>query len=227
MSESANVDGPVGWAVREKGSRDVPDPLRFADVSPRPPAVYALRENDLNTTTDTGYTSDPFVLVQFFDTAIQDHRMKLYRVAKEDQAQNLTFAVIPAAAATPATLNGLGHVEMEAGEPVIPFYPLGVAIGAAVPDETYGNNLDVAIGSDSTKQLTYWEDHKGSSWAVSGGDNAWFTASFYYPLAPDFYWPETQQVPGITIAVVGAVSTPVYNASRVPLTGTVVSTRSS
>lgn len=199
--------------------------LRYADVSPRPPAVYALRENDLNTTTDTGYTSDPFVLVQFFDTAIQDHRMKLYRVAKEDQVQNLTFAAIPATAATPATLNGLGHVEMEAGEPVIPFYPLGVAIGAAVPDETFGNNLDVAGSGGTAKQLTYWEDHKGSSWAVSGGANAWFTASFYYPLAPDFYWPEDLEVPPVRTRIAGAVNTQVIKLGgtlAVPLTGDAV-----
>lgn len=200
--------------------------LRYSDVSPRPPAIYALRENDLNTyTTNTGYTSHPYVLVQFFDTAIQDYRMKLYRVAKEDSTQNLTFAVIPAAAASPATLNGLGHVEMEAGEPVIPFYPLGVAIGAAVPDETYGNNLEVAGSAGTAKQLTYWEDHKGSSWAVSGGANAWFSASFYYPLAPDFYWPADLEVPHVRTRTEGAVNTQVIrlgSTPAVPLTGDAV-----
>lgn len=198
--------------------------LRYADVSPRPPAVYALRENDLNTTTDTGYTSNPFVLVQFFDTAIQDHRMKLYRVVKDDQAQNLTFAAIPAAG-TPATLNGLGHVEMKAGEPVIPFYPLGVAIGAAVPAEIFGNNLTVSSNGSDTKQLTYWEDHKGSTWAVSGGTNAWFSVSFYYPLAPDFYWPANLNAPPVRTRTSGAVNTQVVRLggnSAVPRTGDAV-----
>ena len=184
--------------------------LRYAGVSPRPPAVYALRDNDLNTVTaDAQYTSKPFVLVQFFDVAIQDYRMKLYRVAKEAVAENLTFAELTQNSYSASVLNGKGHVEMAAGEPVIPFYPLGVAIGAAVPEEVFGNNLTVASGATETVQLTYWEDHKGSFWAVSGGPNAWFTTSFYYPLAPDFYWPSNRILPPVRTRTSGAVNTQV------------------
>lgn len=200
--------------------------LRFADVSPRPPAIYALRNNDLNTVTEsTAYTSDPFVLVQFFDVATQDYGMKLYRVVKEDAALGYTFANIPSTAQTPLTLNGKGHVEMRAGEPVIPFYPLGVAIGAALPEEIFGNNLEVLIGSTSARQLTYWKDVKNTSWAVSGGPNAWFTTSFYYPLAPDFYWPDNLPVPPIRIKAEGALNTAVVklgSSLKQPLTGDAV-----
>jgi hypothetical protein len=76
------------------------------------------------------------------------------------------------------------HVRMEAGEPVIPFYPLGVVIGASPSPETFGVNIK--------GQSTYWEDHKGTSWAVSGGSNAWFTFSIYYPMAPSFWWPPNE-----------------------------------
>jgi len=199
--------------------------LRFADVSPRPPAIYALRHNDLNTTSGAGYTSKPFVLVQYFDVAILDHRMKLYRVALEDANLGYTFASIPSGSPSVTTLNGLGHVEMEAGEPVIPFYPLGVAIGAAVPEEIFGNNLSVTVpGGSALKQLTYWEDHKGTSWAVSGGDRAWFTTSFYYPLAPDFYWPANSlPVPKVTVSTTGSETSVTYGGSSVqPQTGDAV-----
>jgi hypothetical protein len=177
--------------------------LRFAQVSPRPPAAYALRNNDLNrynaaSTSEAGqpadYSSHPYVLVQYFDTALGEFRMRVYRVQKEDQnIPNYRFAnqtlVTPAAAqsavsATPQTLVQEPHVLMEAGEPVIPFYPLGVVIGASPSPETFGLNIK--------NQSTYWEDHKGSSWAVSGGENAWFTYSIHYPMSPAFWWPPNQ-----------------------------------
>jgi hypothetical protein len=174
--------------------------LRFAQVSPRPPAAYALRNKDLNrystsSMTEAGqpsdYSSHPFVLVQYFDTAINEFAMRVYSIEKEDATiPNYSFANqnlvhLPTnlleVAATPLTLAQQPHVVMEAGEPVIPFYPLGVVIGASPAPETFGVNIK--------GQSTYWEDHKGTSWAVSGGENAWFTYSIYYPMAPDFWWP--------------------------------------
>jgi hypothetical protein len=174
--------------------------LRYADVSPRPSAVYALRNNDLNSYfsgspnengQDNNYTSHPFVLVQFFDTADEEFKMRVYRVLKEDnniagyrfpnQGVVTPNASTGEAAATPLTLRQEPHLTMEASEPVIPFYPLVHVIGASPCGDSFGVNLK--------KQTTYWEDHKGSSWSVSGGSNAWFTVQTYYPLAPDFYWP--------------------------------------
>lgn len=174
--------------------------LRFAQVSPRPPAAYALRNNDLNKYVSSSntennqpadYTSHPYVLVQYFDTAINEFQMRVYKVFKEDtNIANYRFAnqtlVTPSnptagVPASPLTLALEPYVRMEAGEPVIPFYPLGVVIGASPSPETFGINIK--------QQSTYWEDHKGTSWAVSGGSNAWFTYSIYYPMAPDFWWP--------------------------------------
>ena len=221
--QQPDINAP-GYNPNEEHGLIAPS-LRFADVSPRPPAVYALRDNDLNTTTlDANYTSDPFVLVQFFDAAIQDYAMKLYRVQKEDTVANITFASLTQAVNSATDLNARNHVEMFAGEPVIPFYPLGVAIGAAPAKETFGNNLEVDTAG--ARQLTWWKDHKKTSWAVSGGTKAWFTASFYYPLALDFYWPPGRKVPPVKITVAGAVNTPALDtsrSSRVPLTGDNVS----
>jgi hypothetical protein len=183
--------------------------LRFAAVSPRPPAAYALRHNDLNfynaaSPTESGqapatYTSHPYVLVQFFDTADQEFKMRVYSVQREDAARGYRFAnrdrvtlvgagvrVSPNTTtnvlATVAQLNAEPHVKMEAGEPVIPFYPIGVVNGAAPCPDTFGVNLK--------QQAVFWKDHKGTSWAVSGGTNAWFIQSDYYRMAADFWWPE-------------------------------------
>lgn len=194
----ANPNEP-GYNPNEEHGLMAPS-LRFAKVSPRPPAAYALRNNDLNKYSNTSgtevgqpvdYTSHPYVLVQYFDTASEEFGMRLYTVVKEDQNfPNYKFAnqglvTIPSGStkvsATPLSLAQQPYVRMEAGEPVIPFYPLGVVIGASPSPETFGINIK--------DQSTYWEDHKGTSWAVSGGENAWFTFSIYYPMAPSFWWP--------------------------------------
>lgn len=182
--------------------------LRFAAVSPRPPAAYALRNNDLNlyNRANTGFTeagetadhysSHPFVLVQYRDTADGEAKMRVYRVEREDrQIPGYQFA-------DPSVLDGgpsvtqlarQPFVRMYAGEPVIPFYPLVEVVGASPCPETFGTNL--------RGQTVYWEDHKGTSWSVSGGDDAWFTHSAYYPMAPDFWWPPNE--PGFLEEVVG------------------------
>jgi len=167
--------------------------LRFAQVSPRPPAAYALRDNDLNIynkffTTDTGqpadYTSHPYVLTQFYDAEAEEFKMRVYTVkATVPEIAGYTFANAALwDGVTPSSvrLRNESHVVMVAGEPVIPFYPLGEVIGAVPPPEAFGKNI--------TSQLTYWEDHKNTSWSVSGGPNAWFAVSPFYPLLPDFWW---------------------------------------
>ena len=168
--------------------------LRYAAVSPRPYAVYALRDNDLNTTNGTSYTSAPYVLVQFYDTLLLEYGMRVYTVLKEDAGQGYRFAnrskiTVPGQDREPnvvvstagSELIAEPYKEMEAGEPVIPFYPLGVVEGAVPSPESFGQNIK--------GQLTFWKDHKSTRWSVSGGTNAWFTVSAYYPLQGDFWWP--------------------------------------
>ncbi len=186
-----------GYNPNEEHGLTAPS-LRFADVSPRPPAIYALRNNDLNDYQPSllegdqdpaTYTSHPRVLVQFLDTATGEFAMRVYEVAAENAQyrfaeQGLVIPATPGGTVNTSAsrLNDEPSVAMEAGEPVIPFYPLGVVIGASPCARTTGANIK--------GQLTYWEDHRGSSWSVSGGSNAWFTVAFHYPLAPDFWWPE-------------------------------------
>jgi hypothetical protein len=146
--------------------------LRYAAVSPRPQAAYALRDNDLNVTNrDTTYTSDPYVLVQFLDAFDNKYKMKVFNVVR---------------AATNLNAGDLSYEysfkqDMNAGEPVIPFYPLVQVIGATPCPGSYGRD------GQPTRQLCFWKDHKGTAWAVSG--DSFFYESFIYPLLPDFWWP--------------------------------------
>jgi len=118
--------------------------FRNSSAAPRPFAALALR-NDLNITTNNAkYTSQPYVLVQYFDTVLGRHGMHPFKVETEDITCGYTFDYL-----------------MKAGDPVVAPYPLNEAIGATPPSEIFGKNGD-------PKQNCYWKDHKGQSWAISG-----------------------------------------------------------
>lgn len=169
------IRGQAGFNPNEEHALLAPS-QRFAAVAPRPMAAYALRENDLNVTTrNATYTSDPYVLVQFLDKANNEFKMKVYQVARQDLMR------YP---------NGFSS-EMKAGEPVIPFYPLGVVGGATQCASNYAKE-------GNPKRLTYWKDHKKTAWAVSGGGA--FDSYFYYPLSPDFWWPDAGKAVGDCVA---------------------------
>lgn len=89
----------------------------------------------------------------------------------------------------------------KAGEPIIAPYPLNLVIGASPcidPVRQAAIDADVApvgvaVGTtyqaDGSRQRTYWVDHKGQGWAVSG-DGVLF-ADFFYPLRADFWYPSS------------------------------------
>ena len=158
--------------------------LRSADIAPRPMAAYALREGDLNVTSlDASYTSDPYVLVQFYDSVDREYKMKVYEIVRSDSNYNLGDL----------SYEYLFEQEMTAGEPVIPFYPLPQVIGATPCPGSYGRDGQPNV------QLCYWKDHKGTAWAVSG--NSFFYGYYFYPLLPDFWWPAADnKQPGDCIA---------------------------
>ena len=166
---------------------------RYADGQP-PPAAFALR-NDLNLgdEDDPGYTSEPFVLVEYFDTELDEHGMVGYHVLIEDEEtsptigdddREFTYTFTP--------------IPMDAGEPVFAPYPLNLVIGAVRCGGTFGRDGGYAFSDDpeapfghleaTADQRVYWEDHRGQPWAVSGGDEAHLTAYFFYPLQPDFWY---------------------------------------
>ena len=174
----------AGYNPNEEHALIAPS-FRYVDVSPRPGVAYALRAGDLNNYGGLP-TSDPRVLVQFFDNVLNTHAMRVFTIVKEDtKVAGHFFAqqsdLVANTAATGVALLAQPHKTMEAGEPVIPFYPLGVVEGAVPCPESSGTDLK--------GQRTIWKDHKNSRWAVSGGTNAWFAVKAFYPLQPDFWWP--------------------------------------
>ncbi|MBW8864294.1 MAG: hypothetical protein JF609_05100, partial [Verrucomicrobia bacterium] len=163
--------------------------LRSAAISPQPMAAYALRNGDLNVTNrDTSYTSDPYVLVQFYDSVAGEFRMAVYNIITT--ASNLSAGDL--------SYNYTFEQQMNAGEPVIPFYPLPQVIGATPSSSSYGKD------GQPTVQMCYWKDHKGTAWAVSG--NSFFFGYFFYPLLPDFWWPASDnKQPGDFVAFLPTV----------------------
>ncbi|MBF0452116.1 MAG: LamG domain-containing protein [Candidatus Magnetomorum sp.] len=135
--------------------------FRHADAAPRPYAGFALR-NELNVKThDANYTSDPYLLVQYFDKMLGKHGMKAYKVEKDDPSVGYIFSY-----------------PMKAGDPIVAPYPVNIVIGATPPEEIFGKN-------GTYDQTCYFLDHKGTGWAVSGDTHIF--SYFWYPLAPDFW----------------------------------------
>ncbi len=158
-----------GYNPNEEHALAAPS-FRHSDAAPRPNAAFALR-NDLNLTNQDSddYTSDPFVLMQFYDNVAKKHGMIPYKVELTDESAGYIF-----------------RYSMKAGDPVVAPYPLNTVIAATPPSEIFGRNGDPS-------QVCYWLDHKGQSWAVSG--DSYLYSYFWYPLTPSF-WYDNGATPG-------------------------------
>jgi len=132
--------------------------FRHSAAAPCPFAAYALR-NDLNITEtvidqmpldykSSDYTSEPYVLLQYYDTVMKNYGMIPFKVETLDINCGYTFDYL-----------------MKAGDPVVAPYPLNEVIGATPPAEIFGKNA-------TPDQLFYWKDHKGQSWAISGNGHS-------------------------------------------------------
>src|SRR5262249_32284921 len=81
----------AGYNPNEEHALVAPS-FKFLDQANPPSAAFALRR-DLNVTThDKNYTSDPFVLVEYFDQQAGDageYKMAVYRVELEDDRPSL------------------------------------------------------------------------------------------------------------------------------------------
>jgi len=152
-----NIDEP-GYNPNEEHALIAPSFLHSHKL-PKPNAVFALR-NDFNNITKEGYTSDPYVLIQYYDTVLNKYKMSTFKVEREDDYYKF-------------------HYSMKAGEPVYAPYPLNIVIGAANPLNTFVQDGD-------TQQRCAWEDHKHQFWAISG-NNTYIYGYFWYPIAPTFW----------------------------------------
>lgn len=102
-----------GFNPNEEHAFIAPSLLRVADANP-PPTVYALRTNLNVTALTNSYTSEPYVLVQYFDNQQTNWNMAIYQVQSEDTsipAKRQDFAVTGTSGAY-VTLGTGGAVEL-------------------------------------------------------------------------------------------------------------------
>lgn len=115
-------------------------------------------------------------------------------VLEKDDA--LVREVVSAANRSEVEFPYVFRYDMKAGEPVMPPYPLDRVIGVMPclnPVDARGTPLDPPQGTSyeagAGGQRTYWTDHRGQGWAISG--DSYFFGRFFYPLRPEFWYPFT------------------------------------
>ncbi|MBL9137623.1 MAG: hypothetical protein JNK85_17260 [Verrucomicrobiales bacterium] len=191
----------AGYNPNEEHARVFPS-LRANLAGQSIPAAFALR-HDLNITTGliaasggqlrtSQFTSDPYVLVQYFDKEANEAKMAVYQVVAQDPATRDPWAL-----ALPGSVSDRYEFlyRLTAGEFISAPYPLNQLIGAtpcintvpglefnttAAPNGTYFQYRGLATRS-------WFVDHKGGTWAVAGGTR--FAARFFYTLPDDFWYP--------------------------------------
>ena len=152
-------------------------------------AAAALNHPNIVALHDTGESAErPFLVMEFVPGRSLDDQ------PPESIEEALAIAGHVCDALEHAHSRGLVHrdlkpgnvlVTREGGELVVKLTDMGIALGVVIG----ASPAPETFGEDIKSQLTYWEDHKGTYWSVSGGENAWFTMSPYYPRQPSFWWP--------------------------------------
>lgn len=156
--------------------------FKFSDQANPPPAAYALQTGGLNVLHDAAlakdelYTSDPYVLVQYYDRQAKESKMEVYTVQSEDPRAALNPDID---ARTGRRFSYTFDYTMVAGEPVQPPYPLARVIGLVASPETFGMN--------TSPVRAYWEDYNGVAYAAGQGA---FSSYFHYRLTDEFWFGE-------------------------------------
>jgi hypothetical protein len=168
------------------------------------PAAFAL-QSDINVTTDSGYTSDPWVLVQVDNVITGEPEMAAYQVFKNrpgtiafprptdllvNAVSGLSYESAPNPEDRFLTMDPGGIYNFTygfsypafAGDLLIPPYPLNLVIG----------NIPIpARGGNSVNQRTLWWDVNGAPWIVSGNGTCFY--QYHYPMRGDFYLPSAAE----------------------------------
>ncbi len=185
------------------------------DVPNSPPLAAFALQRDINAKS-TGYTSDPWVLVQVNNLVTGEPEMAAYQVFKT-RTGTVGFPR-PSTAVVNAPGSGLSYEAAEnpedgflvvdpdmpvnfsyqfeypafAGDLLVPPYPLNLVIGNVAMRDARGNSLQV----NGVNQRTLWRDVSSNAWVVSG--NGRFFHQFFYPFRSDFFLPGAQ--PGTPVA---------------------------
>lgn len=180
--------------ARDTGAASI-DPASFSSTA-------AQRES---------YTSEPFVLLEYFDTALSEHRMAVYVIGHESDIYKFRYNVTatqPIRAPYPLdTVTSLGVNDTNQFDnldnPATP-----VANDGRISGTYYINGSTAAVGAD---QAVWWMDAMGNAWAISGpvqrktsnGDliagsftSPHLYAGFFYNLREDFWHPDVSKRAG-------------------------------
>jgi hypothetical protein len=174
------------------------------DIDNNPPMAAFALQNQLNNR--SGYTSAPWVLVQYANLSSGETEMAAYQVFETrsgsiafprpaDAVVNTTAGLSYSAAATPEerflTLDrGRAYnfsysfrYPVYAGDLLIAPYPLNLVIGNATMRDARGASVQI----NGVNQRSLWRDVNGNAWVVSG--NGCFFHQFFYPQRADFHLP--------------------------------------
>ncbi|MFM1770838.1 MAG: hypothetical protein RJA22_3367, partial [Verrucomicrobiota bacterium] len=175
-------------------------------------AAFALQNGLNNTNLTSGvYTSDPFVLVQYSvpgaTNASDAFAMRAYAVKTVrtnaaaqpfpalDRQTHTAFDASGQPVVQPANPRYDFNYTAIAGNPVIPPYPLNLAIGNAILTNTIGGNF-ARVSLFITNGVTFyttngqralWLDKNQNAWVVSGGTDARFFQRYFYPFRAGFW----------------------------------------
>lgn len=179
-------------------------------IANNPPLAAFALQRDINDI-GTGYTSDPWVLVQVNNLVTGEPEMAAYQVFTVrvgtvlfprplDSSVNAIDGLAYESASLPEnrflTIDpGKAYdftyafaYPVFAGDLLIPPYPVNVVVGNVRMQDDAGLN--------GSAQRTFWRDVNGAAWVVSGEGR--FMHQFHYPFRSDFYLPDTQ--PGEPVA---------------------------
>ena len=180
-------------------------------------AFFALQQwiNRTETSKPDEYTSAPFVLGQYTDATTGQPGMIAYRV-RETRGFDLTTGTPLAGTDQFPARDPRTHLPVDeegnpvpqpenpryefttvtfAGDLVTPIYPLNLAVGIRILNESEGKNVEFEVDSEDVQQQTLWHDKNEVPWVVAGDteDGAKnrvpgrFEYRFWYPLAQGFW----------------------------------------
>lgn len=162
-------------------------------------AAFALQDglNRTDTSDPAGYTSDPWVLVEFDDLETGEPGMAAYKVEKTrsgtalfpalDEDTHLPTDALGQPVAQPSDPTYDFEYPSFAGDLVSAPYPLNFAVGNVVMEEDVGADSRLVDAADPGLgfRRTVWFDKNGIAWIVSGDSG--FVYRFWYPMRDDFW----------------------------------------
>ena len=172
-------------------------------------AFFALQQwiNRTETSKPDEYTSAPFVLGQYTNATTGQPGMIAYRVlTTRNGIGTAEFPARDPRTHLPVDEEGNPVPQPEnpryefttvtfAGDLVTPIYPLNLAVGVRILNESQGRNVVFEVDSTDLQQQTLWHDKNEVAWVVAGDieDGAKnrvpgrFEYRFWYPLAQGFW----------------------------------------